>query len=142
MKFTEEQYQKIVDMFEKANDEYNMGFLNPNVVVFFQEKIFREFGKVIHLVEDWRTIVAIANPLTREWAHEQFVEKEKKYVWTSKKMSSDGTRLRLQNTGTNGVVHAYGKFKDRKADWTEHLTESEVKEWGYNPEMFDKEEVE
>ena len=47
-------------------------------------------------------------------------------------MSSDGTLLRLQNTGTNGVVHAYGKFKDRKADWTEHLTESEVKEWGYH----------
>ena len=24
---------------------------------------------------------ALRNPLTREWAHDQFVEKEKKYRW-------------------------------------------------------------
>ena len=129
MKFTEEQYRAIVkawdnhDLYKHATqaviDQLTSGYLNMG-----------------------NQALAIANPLTREWAHEQFVEKEKKYVWTSKKMSSDGTRLRLQNTGTNGVVRAYGKYKDRKADWTEHLTESEIKAWGYNPEMFDKEEVE
>lgn len=130
MKFTEEQYQKIVIAwdFEDTYAEATQAVIDV-ISVFVTEDLQDE-------------ALAIANPLTREWAHEQFVEKEKKYVWTSKKMSSDGTRLRLQNTGTNGVVHAYGKFKDRKADWTEHLTESEIKAWGYNPEMFNKEEVE
>lgn len=130
MKFTEEQYQKIVIAwyFEDTYAEATQAVIDV-ISVFVTEDLQDE-------------ALAIANPLTREWAHEQFVEKEKKYVWTSKKMSSDGTRLRLQNTGTNGVVRAYGKFKDRKADWTEHLTESEIKAWGYNPEMFNKEEVE
>lgn len=41
MKFTEEQYQTIVEMFEKVNDEYNMGFLNPNIVTFFQDKLYK-----------------------------------------------------------------------------------------------------
>lgn len=130
MKFTEEQYQHIVDIW---NNEYA-----------FVEGIKEVFNYIEkeRLANTVYESAALANPVTREWAHEQFVEKEKKYVWTSKKMSSDGTRLRLQNTGTNGVVRAYGKYKDRKADWTEHLTESEIKAWGYNPEMFDKEEVE
>lgn len=141
MKFTEEQYQKIVDMFEKANDEYNMGFLNPNVVVFFQEKIFREFGKVIHLVEDWRTIVAIANPLTREWAYEQFVEKEKKYVWTLKKVDKSGIKMHLYKDYF-GRVKTFLSVTNVNIDDNEKLTESEIREWGYNPEMFNKEEVE
>lgn len=130
MKFTEEQYHKIVYAwdFEDTYAEATQAVIDV-ISVFVDEDLQDE-------------ALALANPLTREWAHEQYVEKEKKFVWTSKKMSSDGTRLRLQNTGTNGVVRAYGKYKDRKADWTEHLTESEIKAWGYNPEMFNKEEVE
>ena len=130
MKFTEEQYRKIVSAWDFEDTYAEATQAVVDVISVF----------VTELLQD--EALALANPLTREWAHEQFVEKEKKYVWTSKKMSSDGTRLRLQNTGTNGVVRAYGKYKDRKADLTEHLTESEIKAWGYNPEMFDKEEVE
>lgn len=133
MKFTEEQYQAIVEVWDSKNTYAE----STKAVI---DTVFRDFN------EGWKydigQALALGNEASREWVHDQFVEKEKKFVWTSKKMSSDGTRLRLQNTGTNGVVRAYGKYKDRKADLTEYLTESEIKAWGYNPEMFDKEEVE
>lgn len=71
MKFTEEQYQKIVNawdsqiMYKSATqsviDELKVGYLNMG---------------------DYA--LALANPLTREWAHDKFVEKEKKYYWTHK----------------------------------------------------------
>lgn len=133
MKFTEEQYRAIVEAWDVKNS-----YSESTKAV--TEMIIHDFNKSWKY--DIEQALALGNETSREWAHEQFVEKEKKYLWTSKKMSSDGTRLRLQNTGTNGVVRAYGKYKDRKADWTEHLTESEIKACGYNPEVFDKEEVE
>ena len=132
MKFTEEQYQQIIKSWGSENNLINSTERVTKLVEYFV------YGDLYGNADE---AIALGNEVTREWAHEQFVEKEKKFVWTSKKMSSDGTRLRLQNTGTNGVVRAYGKYKDRKADWTEHLTESEIKAWGYNPEMFTKEEV-
>lgn len=128
MKFTEEQYQTIVEMFEKVNDEYNMGFLNPNIVTFFQDKLYKEFGNVLYFVEDWQTITAFANPLTREWAHDNFVEKEKEFYWKLK----DNLEFGL---ASDGIVINIGLNKKSK------LTESVIKAWGYNPEMFDREEV-
>lgn len=124
-KFTEEQYQKIVEMFEEADKEYNMGLLNPNVVVFFQDKLYREFGAVMYFIEDWQPIVAIANPLTREWAHDKFVEKEKRYVWRLKTNNS----YRLTTHGGATQVNISRSSESL-------LTESEIKAWGYNPEMF------
>lgn len=76
--------------------------------------------------------LAIANPLTREWAHEQFVEKEKKYYWSTKNKNKKGKPMTLFKSN-GGIAQMTG---------TKHaLTETEIKSWGYNPEMFDKEEV-
>ncbi|MDY5164362.1 hypothetical protein RQW99_07430 [Leuconostoc falkenbergense] len=141
MKFTEEQYQTIVEMFEKVNDEYNMGFLNPNIVTFFQDKLYKEFGNVLYFVEDWQTITAFANPLTREWAHDKFVEKEKKYYWNSIKTNSSGHHSRLFKV-ESGNVTSYSRAEPAdNISEDEQLTESEIREWGYNPDMFDREEV-
>lgn len=125
MKFTEEQYQKIVEMFEKVNDEYNMGFLNPNIVTFFQDKLYKEFGDVMYFVEDWQSITAFANPLTREWAHDKFVEEEKKYYW-----KRNGLYLIKDKFDGSIIFDSYKKL----------FTESEIIFWGYNPDMFDREE--
>ena len=138
MKFTEEQYQKIVEVFEKVNDEYNMGFLNPNVVTFFQDKLYKEFGDVMYFVEDWQFITAFANPLTREWAHDQFVEKEKKYYWTSKGEDSKGLKRRLYIKADRVRDYFEDEFLYNE---NEALTEQQVYQWGYNPEMFYREEI-
>jgi len=136
-KFTEEQYQKIVEMFEEADKEYNMGLLNPNVVVFFQDKLYREFCAVMYFIEDWQPIVAIANPLTREWAHDKFVEKENKFHFILKDIQeTQGERHHLVRSGRGAIIIYPFAGNDKPK-----FKESEIKLWGYNPEMFDKEEV-
>lgn len=140
-KFTEEQYRKIVENFDEINAEYNMGLLNYNVVEKFQRKINKQFRDMFYWVEDWKEIIAIANPLTREWAHEQFVEKEKKFCWTSKKRVGEyKKRIFRLNSGMISD-YAIGISPASKSYYKESLTESEIREWGYNPEMFDKTEV-
>ncbi|GAP05105.1 hypothetical protein, partial [Fructobacillus tropaeoli] len=80
-KFTEEEYQKIADCFDKVNKKYNMGLMNPNVLSQIADELFGKFN----FIDDWEGIFAIANPATRDEAHEKFVEKENKYYWKSKK---------------------------------------------------------
>ena len=128
MKFTEEQYQKIVIAwdFEDTYAEATQAVIDV-ISVFVTEDLQDE-------------ALAIANPLTREWAHEQFVEKENKYVWTLKKVDKSGIKMRLYKEYF-GRVQPFFSVKNANIDDNEKLTESEINEWGYNPEMFDKEEV-
>ena len=132
-KFTEEQYQEIIKVWRNEAG-YVKGM---QAVVDYLSSIDMSF-----MVGE---AVALANPTTREWSHEQFVEKEKKYVWTSKKpyykdfykrlyMGSDGLAK-----GVNGIGIA--EYEKLNVNEDEYLTETEVRNNGYNPEMFDKEEV-
>ena len=73
MKFTEEQYQKIVDAWDNQ-------ILYKNAT----QSVIDEL-RVGHL-DMCNQALALANPVTREWAHEQFVEEEKRYAWTLKKL--------------------------------------------------------
>ncbi|MBS0957219.1 hypothetical protein JK162_01720 [Leuconostoc pseudomesenteroides] len=138
MKFTEEQYQKIVETSDKAFKEWNFGLLNSNAICDFRGM----FEKMhFNLIEDWDKISALANPLTREWAHDKFVEKEKEFYWTSKKQDINGDFARLYKCGSE-MISNYSMMKPKNnINSDEQLTESEIKAWGYNPEMFDREEV-
>jgi len=78
--------------------------------------------------EELHLVRALTNPLTREWALDKFVEEEKKYYWKLK----DNEEFSLAYVGVTINIILRNKSK---------LTESEIKAWGYNPEMFDKEEV-
>lgn len=126
-KFTEEQYQKI---------------LNINLNTFQIDLV----GELINYLSVDGTIwgdflnkaLAIANPLTREWAHDKFVEKEKRYIWTSKNTDNEGRRIRLYKRDGDSIATTLIKSFSDELD---QLTELEIREWGYNPEMFDREEV-
>lgn len=122
-KFTEEQYQKIVEIGDNYRDDR---MTQVNALISFTYDI------PLNQIEVVNRAIAIANPLTREWAHDKFVEKEKKYYWTTKKKNKHGKPMVLFN-GAGGIVQMMGPKQP--------LTESEIKEWGYNPEMFDREEV-
>ena len=82
-KFTEEQFNKLVEIKEKyfSNNllANGIGGENPNQAIREYDIKLSDFIWIENLVNE---AVAIMNPLTREWAHEQFVEKEKKYYWT------------------------------------------------------------
>lgn len=130
MKFTEEQYQKIVEIGEKYQDDR---MSQINAIISFTYDI------PLNQIEVVNRAIAIANPLTREWAHDKFVEK--KYVWTSKKANSSGRHKRLYWQQPSASIRDYFTIDERSSDESELLTESEIKSWGYNPEMFDREEV-
>lgn len=76
-KFTEEQYQKIVNLQEdeyrfsilEGGDDYDYGFWRRLIIVAADVARFANENKLID------ELAALANPLTREWAHNKFVEK-------------------------------------------------------------------
>lgn len=118
-KFTEEQYQKIVDAWEETYD-YVLSVKNVIETV-------ESFGEVYEL--QIGEALSLANAVSTEWAHEQFVEKEKRYVWRDKY--------------TGYVI--YKMLNDWSLSATalgeKHFTETELENSPFKPEWFDKEEV-
>ncbi|MDM7646790.1 hypothetical protein QUE93_07150 [Leuconostoc falkenbergense] len=129
MKFTEEQYQKIVDA-------WDIHIVHTSKT----QSVIDELLKVGYpsMVDQ---ALALANPLTREWAHDKFVEKEKKYYWNSIKTDLAGYHSRLFRAENDNVISYSRAELANNINEDEQLTESEIKAWGYNPEMFDREEV-
>ena len=149
MKFTEEQYQKIVEIVNKYPDFW-AEYIVPNGgegqrSTTLKELILGVFGSRYNIENRLymvRCMLALANPLTRELAHEQYVEKEKKYVWSSKRIDRDSNVLTLYIDEYGMVSTSYRKvYENNLRNEDMLITESEIKAWGYNPEMFDKEEV-
>lgn len=116
MKFTEEQYQEIIRTYEN-----NSGYDNKVMAVI---RVVDDFNDSLSYNEAF----ALANPVTREWAHERFVEKEKEYYW-----KLNGLYLR-KDYSDDSIIFDSHMYKYS-------FTETEIRKWGYNPEMFDKEEV-
>lgn len=134
MKFTEEQYQKIVGIADEYHDD------RRRKTEFLLDYMY-DFG--FNGGEDTEPLdqaLALANPLTRELAHEQYVEVKKKYVWTLKKVDKSGIKMRLYKDYF-GRVQPFFSVTNVNIDDNEKLTETGIREWGYNPDMFDKEEV-
>lgn len=129
-KFTEEQYQEIIKAW-RGEAGYVKGI---QAVIDYLSSIDMSF-----MVGE---AVALANTRTREWAYEQYIEKEKKYVWSSKKVDRDSNVLILYIDKYGMVSTSYRKVYEKNfRNEDMFITESEIKAWGYNPEMFDKEEV-
>ena len=143
-KFTEEQYQKIVEIADEFEENGGLGILDTLNKCTIGDRLFlTNLAVEIEFKPNSGIIMAIANQLTREWAHEQFVEKEKHYIWYSKEFclhNGDFKNIRLFKEDCGVVLSAMRTKKDITSELN-HLTESEIKAWGYNPEMFDKEEV-
>lgn len=140
-KFTEEQYQKIVEIADEYQSNSAFGIIGDTMQNSIGEEFYKtELSNEIDFYENAKEMMAIFNPLTREWAHEQYVEKEKKYVWTGRKEDNLGSVKRLYKNYKGMIVDRYTRKEDTYTytDEDEQLTETEIREWGYNPDMFDK----
>lgn len=122
MKFTGEQYKKLVSL---QKEYFSNNVLYPDKdykslvgTIRIDEK--RLYNFIVSYGLENQT-VAIMNPLTREWAHDRFVEEEKKYVWGTQTIK--GVRYVLVKK--DGVY----SMKDRYSHYYEAipLTETEVK---------------
>lgn len=118
-KFTEEQYQNIV---EKWDGEISYIEATKAVVGYL---VVEDLGYSIS-----EQALALANPLTREWAHDKFVEKEKKFLFTKIK-EVEGEVLSLNQCDKD--AHIYLDFDDPTP-----LTIKQVEDYGYNLDKFTK----
>jgi len=131
-KFTEEQYQKIVNLQE---DEYRFSILEGNDdcdYSFWRRLINAEpdiasFANENKLIDE---LAALANPLTREWAHDQFVEKEQKFLFTKIK-EVHGKILSLNQSENDRMIYL-------DIDGPTPLTIKQAEEYGYNLDAFTK----
>ncbi|CAK1254978.1 hypothetical protein LMG30237_ALEAABJJ_01633 [Fructobacillus tropaeoli] len=139
-KFAEEEYRAIAKAGDKAANEV-FGLIDSRVD--FEELLRMEAPNQDNVFYPEFTlynqqIMAIANPLTRDWAHEQFVEKEKKYYWTTKNKDKNGNVMYLKRDPSGSIERVPHAFHGEN----ERLTEPEVIAEGYNPDYYEKEEVE
>lgn len=128
MKFTEEQYREIIRTYENNSGYDNKAMAVIRVVDSFNDSL------------SYNEALALANPAVRELAHDRFVEEEKRYAWTLIKVDKRGIKMHLYKDYF-GRIHSFFSVTNVNIDDSEKLTESEIREWGYNPDMFDKEEV-
>ena len=120
-KFTEEQYQRIIKAWQSENT-----FIHQTEAVI--DCLIDDLNLSVTLIGE--EAFALSNPLTRKWAHEQFVEKEKKYVWRLK-------------TDKNLVISTLfdGWFVDGAPAGKMRFSEEEIGNSPFKPEWFYKEEV-
>lgn len=131
-KFTEEQYLEII----KQADNYFPVTILHSIWQSLSDNNNKELIDFVRKNNLYNELTAITNPLTREWAHDNFVEKEKKYVWSSKK-NVNGYVKRIYKTNT-GMIRDYVITNKETIDESsdELLTESEIKLWGYDSSAF------
>ena len=123
MKFTEEQYQQIIEGFENKGSYHKRFSLVMDVVNSFTGDYSYEEAFILGL------------PKSREWAHEQFVEKEKKYLWTTPLVAGIKYAL-IKENGKYVLSDMYLTGKGTP------LTELEVVNIGLKTDWFIKEGVE
>ncbi|MDD9139164.1 hypothetical protein H7198_06055 [Fructobacillus sp. CRL 2054] len=132
---SEKDFFEIIDAFEKANEETGNGLIDVETVCNFKARLYGNYL----FSRDWQKILAIANPLTRSWAYEEYIKKDKKFYWWYKQLDDDGESWYLTNKYGIITTSCSGDFygENQKAP----LTEKEVYLAGYNPHKFRKEEV-
>lgn len=131
MKFTEEQFNKLVELQEKY---FSNNVLDPADGGGSLQETIRSHDRGLHDFIVYRVLenqaVALMNPATREWAHEQFVEKEKRNVWRLK----DKPEFVISKSG--GAF-----FLDPAPSGKTYFTETEIENSPFKPDWFNKEEV-
>ncbi|MFC4761049.1 hypothetical protein [Fructobacillus durionis] len=136
-KFTEEEYQKITEIADLYFDQQKLMVATFNLKNIYHYISYNEIVESEKARELSQELALIALPKSRDWAHEQFVDKEKKYYWSSKE-SFDG-RFKVLIKNSDG--YPMDAFYESPIN-SDGFTELEVREACYNPDMFDKEEVE
>ena len=137
-KFTEEEYQKIVDIADQRLNNISVIELCVLDDIYYEvqnSSTNEERNKFKDLNQE---LALIALQKSRKWAHEQFVDKGNKYYWRRKKNDKDDDSVYLD-------IDDYGVIAPQSFSYQidcQAFTESEVIEAGYNLDMFDKEEVE
>lgn len=119
MKFTQEQFKKIVEAWEQGFD-----YVKATEAV---EKTVQSFNIPDTSFQKVAKALALANPETRELVYDKYVEKEKRHVW------------RLKTDNDMVVSRAYDNwYLDKQPTLNKEFTEAEIEKSPFKPEWFDK----
>lgn len=140
-KFTEKQYQKIVEISSQYIKDSAWGFIgtpneHPIALALKKSNLMDE----IDFFDSAEELMAIANPLTREWAHDKYVEKEKKFIWDSKNPLKDGDFVRLYKESDGDIAYVIIDA-NAQIESDELLTFKEVMNSIFDVNMFNKKEM-
>jgi len=125
-KFTEEQYQDIIEEWEGE-----ISYIEATKAVVGYLAV-ESLGYSIS-----EQALALANPRTREWAYDKFVEKEPDFHFILKDArDSNNGQYHLVKNGKGAIILYPFGGADKPT-----FKESEIIKWGFNPEAFDREEV-
>lgn len=127
MKFTEEQYQEIINIWNNGQDFDDTILSVSDYARKLNARLNYEYGDDVY---DYSEAILLALPNSRYWAREEFVEKEKKYVW------------RLKTDNNLVISKMFDGWFVASPTTNNHFTETEIENSPFNPEWFDKEEVE
>lgn len=138
-KFTEKQYNMLVEIQEDqySDDLFFESKSYENSIAYTVAQKYDVLKWFIDTNDLGNEAVALMNPLTREWAHDKFVEEEKKFHFILKdtRDSKDGQYHLVKNGKGAIILYPFGGA-DKPA-----FKESEIIKWGFNSEAFDREEV-
>lgn len=124
-KFTEEQYQKIVEI----ADEYHDDRLKKTEVLL--DYMYDDFGfNGGEDTEPLDQVLALANPLTRDLVKKDLVEVEQKFLFTKIK-EVHGEILSLNQSENDRMIYL-------DIDDPTPLTIKQAEEYGYNLDAFTK----
>lgn len=122
-KFTEEQYKKIIEEWENG---LSYTKATKAVIDYLEHE---DLGCIAD------EALALANMATREWAHEQFVEEEEKFLFT-KIQEIKGEILSLNMLDNDDDDDDKRIFLD--TDDPTPMTIQQVENYGYNLDAFNK----
>lgn len=129
-RFTEKQYQKIVGIADEYQRHSGFGIIGDTT----QKSIGAELceteltGEIV-FHQNAKEIMAIANPLTRDWAHEKFVMEENKYVF---RLKSDNDAVVSKSCGN--------WYLDKIPAGIMYFSDEEIENSPFKLEWFDKAE--
>lgn len=131
-KFTEKQYNMLVEIQEDqySDDLFFESKSYENSIAYTVAQKYDVLKWFIDTNDLGNEAVALMNPLTREWAHDKFIEEEERFLFTKIK-KVDGDILNLNQL--DGDVHIYLDGDDPTP-----LTIKQVEEYGYNLDAFTK----
>lgn len=118
MKFTEEQYHEIINIWNNVQDFDDTILSVSDYARKLNARLNYEYGDDVY---DYSEAILLALPNSRYWAREEFVEKEKRYVWRTQTIN--GVRYVLvKKDGVYSMKDLYSHYYEAVP-----LTETEVK---------------
>lgn len=129
MSFTESEFKKIVETFDRKDDYV---------------EVIKDIRTLVGSVGRYQEInqaILLAIPESRKWAREKYVMKEPRFSWVSKKADDRSFHLLLHQDEDGMVTSEPKLLGEIVLQPRNYINTSALIEWGYEPERFNKELV-